>query len=56
MTTTLGMVEAWKVAFVAHSGPIGTRRLRSYCCLVSNVCGRADAWYFTFCNGKTMIN
>lgn len=47
-TMTLGFVDAWNDSFVIHSGPTGSRRDRSYCCLDSKGCGSCEARNFSF--------
>lgn len=45
---TRGLVAVWKVDLVVHSGPIGSLKALSYCCLDSKGCGSWDARYLLF--------
>lgn len=47
--STLGLVLAWNVSLVIHSGPTGSLSDLSYCSLDSNGCGSCDAMYMLFC-------
>ena len=46
--STLGLVLAWNVSLVIHSGPTGSLSDLSYCSLDSNGCGSCDAMYMLF--------
>ncbi len=50
--STRGLVLAWNVSLVIHSGPTGSLRDLSYCSRDSNGCGSCEAMYMLFCIDK----